>query len=118
MIKGFVSIYEEPLVPITLLLPYKKIFDAVIDTGFNGYLSIPMRLVNKSKWEFLGFEEYEIATGEKVNQRVYLGEVIFGEVKQIIYAVTSRSNDILIGTKIFKDKILRIDFKKKKVEIN
>ncbi len=42
IIRGFVNKEDEPVVPITLLLQKgPRRFQAVLDTGFNGYLSVP-----------------------------------------------------------------------------
>lgn len=118
MITGIVNENDEPAVSISLILKGKPSdFVAVIDTGFNGYLSVSQKLVNKSSWYFLGYEEYEIATGEKVTQKVYLGEIIFDGKKTNSYILTSKSEDILIGTKLLKNKILTIDFRLRKLRI-
>lgn len=118
MIRGFVDENDEPLVPITLLLKNRpKRFRAVLDTGFNGYLSVPESVVRRSEWTFVGYEEYEIATGDRVRERVYLGEVIFDRQRLTTHVVTSRAEDVLIGTKLLSDKTLHIDFRKRAVWI-
>ncbi len=119
MLKGFVNQYDEPIVPIELVLRSKpQSFQAIIDTGFNGYLNVPKNLVHGSTWYFAGIEEYEIATGERVKQQVYIGNVLFDQQLLQLYIVTSNSNDILIGTKLLKSKILEISFRSKKVIIH
>lgn len=118
MLRGIVNQDDEPIVNITLIFKNRRHkLPAVIDTGFNGYLSVPQHIANKSKWYFAGFEEYEIATGELVTQRVYLGDVIFDKFRQTTYIVTSNSKDILIGTKLLRNKLLRINFKSKYLTI-
>ena len=118
MIRGFVNENDEPLVPITLLLKNRpRRFQAVLDTGFNGYLSVPETVVQRSGWDFVGYEEYEIATGDRVRERVYLGEVIFDRQRLTTHVVTSRAEDILIGTRLLLDKALHLDFKKRTVRI-
>ena len=118
MIRGFVNDNDEPILPITLILkrnPQK--FKAVLDTGFNGYLSVPQTLVRESDWYFAGYEEYEIATGERVREQVYLCRIIFDRAPLESHAVASSANDILIGTKLLSNKILLVDFKKRTVRI-
>ena len=118
MIRGFFDENDEPLVPTALLLKNKPVhFKAVLDTGFNDYLSVPESVVQRSGWCFAGYEEYEIATGDRVREGVYLGEVIFDRQRLITHAVTSRAEDILIGTRLLSDKTLRMDFKKRTVWI-
>lgn len=118
MICGFVNENDEPLVPITLLLKNKpKRFKAVLDTGFNGYLSVPEAVVRGSGWTFVGYEEYEIATGDRVRERVYLGDVFFDRRRFTTHVVTSRAEDVLIGTRLLSSKTLHIDFNKRTVWI-
>lgn len=113
MIRGFVNENDEPLVPITLLLKNRpRHFQAVLDTGFNGYLSVPGSIVQRSGWYFAGYEECEIATGDRVRERVYLGEVLFDRRWFTTHIVTSRAEDILIGTRLLSDKTLHLDFKR------
>jgi clan AA aspartic protease len=118
MIRGFVNENDEPLVPIALLLKNKpRRFQAVLDTGFNGYLSVPEAIVRRSGWYFAGYEEYEIATGDRVRERVYLGEVVFDRRRFTTHVVTSRAEDILMGTRLLSDRTLHIDFKRRLVWI-
>ena len=118
MTRGFVNENDEPLVPITLLLKNKpRRFQAVLDTGFNGYLSAPESVIQRSGWYFVGYEEYEIATGDRVRQRVYLGDIIFDRQRITTHVVTSRAADVLIGTRLLSAKTPHIDFKKRTVRI-
>lgn len=118
MIRGHVNRLSEPVVPLKLLLQSKlRLFHGVIDTGFNGYLSVPENLIKSDKhWNFIGFEDYEIATGSIVRQKIYLGHIAFIK-PQLVYAVTSNSKDILIGTKLLQKTRLTINFATKKIVI-
>ena len=116
MILGKVNPQEEPEIPVTLIFNGKRRREkAILDTGFNGYLSIPSSLVKG--WYFFGYEKYEIATGDIVEEKVYLGKIFWNNKEQDVYAVTSHSQDILIGTKLLRRNRLTIDFPKKKVWI-
>lgn len=118
MIRGYVNKYYEPVVKISLKLKKKTTdFNTVIDTGFNGYLSAPASLIKKTEWLYLGTEEYELASGEFITTNVFLGEVYFDGKYLKVYVLASESNDILIGTKLLKNKFLGINFKNNIVEI-
>ena len=70
MLKGRVNRYGEPVISIQLILRNRPVsLTAVIDTGFNGYLSVPRRLLVGSKWLAIGTEKFEIATGALVEQK-------------------------------------------------
>ncbi len=86
-------------------------FPAVIDTGFNGYLSVPKRLLSHSRWQAIGTEKFEIATGAIVEQDIFLGEIVFDGQRSPAYVVATQAQDILIGTKLFKNKLLSINFR-------
>jgi clan AA aspartic protease len=90
---------------------------AVIDTGFNGYLSVPKPVIQQSDWEWLGFEDYELASGAIVRERVYRGHVIFDRRRLEVYVVATDAADILIGTKLLQGKRLLIDFGRGEVRI-
>ena len=116
MLKGRVNRHGEPVVAISLILRKRPArFSAVIDTGFNGYLSVPRRVLAHSKWQLIGTERYEIATGALVEQEVYLGEISFDGDRAMVYAVATNAQDVLIGTKLLRVKVLTIDFPTKRV---
>lgn len=118
MIKGRVTPAGDPLVPIALDLgSHQKTFQAIVDTGFNGYLSVPESLARKGGWYFFGTEDYELATGDVVRQRIYVGKIVFDGRLAQVYAVTSHAMDILIGTKLLRHKDLWISFRKRNVRI-
>jgi predicted aspartyl protease len=82
MLTGHVNRHGEPLVPISLILQARPAtYPGVIDTGFNGYLSVPKRLVRRSRWQAIGTERFEIATGALVEQEIYLGDIVFDGVR-------------------------------------
>lgn len=118
MLRGHVTRDGEPVVPIYLILRKRPTrFSAVIDTGFNGYLSVPRRLLSHSAWQAIGAEKFEIATGAIVEQAIYLGEAVFDGKRNPVYSVATEANDILIGTKLLHEKVLEIDFQTKRVMI-
>ena len=119
MITGFVNEFEEPIIKIAIVLgDQSKNLPAVIDTGFNGYLSVSADYVKNSDWLFIGYEEYELASGELVKAKTYLGDIIFDKKQKTIFILLSQSKDILVGTRLLRDKTLFIDFKDKRVIID
>ena len=119
MIEGIVNNFDEPIIKLDICLSNNnsKKVNAIIDTGFNGYISIPTTLIEASNWDFLGTEEYELANGDIVEEKVYLGKIVFDGDELQVFSLTNRTNDVLIGTKVLKNKILKINFKDLKVTI-
>ena len=113
MLKGRVNRYGEPVISIQLILRNRPAnFSAVIDTGFNGYLSVPRRLLVGSHRE-----KFELATGALVEQEIYLGEVLFDGHRGPVYSVATEAQDILIGTKMLRGKTLVVNFRTKHVTV-
>jgi|SRR5215467_16226727 len=118
MLKGQVNRREEPVVSIQLILRNRPAnLSAIIDTGFNGYLCVPKRLLTGSKWVAIGTEKFEIATGALVEQEIFLGEVIFDGHRGPVYSVSTQAQDILIGTKMLRGKTLVVNFRNKQVTL-
>jgi clan AA aspartic protease len=118
MLKGRVNRHGEPVISIQLILRNRPAnLAAVIDTGFNGYLSVPRRLVVRSKWLAIGTAKFEIATGALVEQEIYLGEIIFDRQRGPIYSVATEAKDILIGTKMLRGKTLVVNFRTEQVTV-
>lgn len=118
MLEGRVNRHGEPIVAIQLLLRARpSTFPAVIDTGFNGYLSVPQRLLSQSRWQPIGTEKFEIATGAIVEQEIFLGEIVFDGQQSPAYVVATQAQDILIGTKLLKRKALSINFRTTRVVV-
>lgn len=58
MIAGFVNVEFEPIIPLLLRCADGKVFtqDAIVDTGFNGWLSLPPDVISELslKWKRRG----------------------------------------------------------------
>ena len=118
MIIGFVNESDEPVIEVKLDLgKEKRAVNAVIDTGFNGYISVPKKLIDESDWDFLGIEEYELASGELMRERVFLGRIEIGTEKLAVFILSSNSSDILVGTKLLRNRLLTINFADKTLKI-
>ena len=118
MLDGRVNRHGEPIVAIQLVLRTRpSTFPAVIDTGFNGYLSVPKRLLRQSRWQMIGTEKFEIATGAIVEQEIFLGEIVFDGQRSPAYVVATNAQDILIGTKLLRHKLLSVNFRTARVVV-
>jgi clan AA aspartic protease len=58
MITGFINVEFEPIIPLSIRRTDGKVFtqDAIVDTGFNGWLSLPPDLITELnlKWKRRG----------------------------------------------------------------
>src|SRR6266704_6406860 len=113
MPKGIVNSRSEPVVRISLLSSTNRSqsHSAVVDTGFNGTLSLPESLIQRLGWRWIGHESYEIATGDVVREKVFVGRVRWMRQIQEVDVVASHAKDILIGTRLLEGCRLVIDFR-------
>src|SRR6266704_3967830 len=120
MLKGFVNARREPVIRIALLSSRNRSqsFPAVIDTGFNGTLSLPETLMRRLGWRWIGHESYEIATGDVVREKVFVGRIRWMRQIQEVDIVASHAKDILIGTRLLEGRRLMLDFCKRHVWIS
>lgn len=118
MLKGHITFEDDAIVKIVLILKDTHIQkDAVVDTGFNGYISIPKDVMSQSNWYEFGQESYELATGEIVQEPVFIREVIFDRKKRTVLALQTKGSDILIGTKLLSGRLCEFDYGSKIMRI-
>jgi clan AA aspartic protease len=120
MIQGRVNPRGEPVVHISLISSTNRSrsYTAVIDTGFNGTLSLSESLIRRLGWRWIGHESYEIATGDVVREKVFVGLVRWMQRIREVDVVASHARDILIGTRLLQGNRLFIDFLKCRVRIS
>jgi len=99
MIKGFFK-YGFPM--IELVIEDKKI-ELLLDTGFNGYLMLPKKMINKMNLEMMGLSDYTTASGEGKKTEIYKAKSkLFNE--EIEISVLSTDGDFsLAGMELFHD---------------
>lgn len=112
MIRGKISDQGLPIIDIPLR---GSRWDAIIDTGFNGDLELPAALSLSLSMTYLGSVDVQLGGGQSIEEEIYLidfpfdGEIVAAEVT---FSVT---DEILIGTQMFRSFRLEIDFVAKTV---
>src|SRR5277367_1589451 len=95
----------------------KMILDAVIDTGFDGFLCIPVDDAVALGLVLAGHAMIELADGTEKQEYFFKGSVtFFGKTRSARIYLTI-SEDALIGTRLFAGCRLVIDFPKNEVEV-
>lgn len=116
--KGVVDKYSRAMLEIVLSGMRKEITTlAVIDTGFEGDICLPVGLAIQLGLELYDEVEMKLADGSIKSALVFKGVVMLGEEQKTAEIILTESQDVLIGTGLFKDKRLTIDFTSKVVEI-
>lgn len=84
-------------------------FDAVIDTGFTGGVSMPVSLALPLGLILFSTATFTLADGSKENAFLCFGTACIGERQEPLVFSLSQGNDILLGTEFlmaFKAKFL------------
>ena len=115
---GYVNGLGQPRVRVTIIGDREKIeVDAIIDTGFDGDICIPVQLAVRLGLELRSVTWVELANGEKKRELVFTGSTIFGNAKRDVDIILTESKEVLIGTNMLSGHILEINFTDKSVKI-
>ena len=110
MIAGTVTSDLEPILHLELLgaagqkLPCR----AVIDTGYNGYLTLPKNVILSLGFTWLGFEKGTLADGKVELFEVYSGKLIWHGQPRTIEVDASDSMPLL-GMRLLHGHELRLE---------
>ncbi len=88
MIKGKVSGNQRPLIAVEILDSEDRLqsVEAILDTGFTGYLTLPQESIRQLGLRSVGQRTFELANGDLFDFQVYLGSVSWHD----------RPNDVLV----------------------
>ena len=92
--------------------------DAILDTGFNGELSLPVELKEKCKLEFVSVKPYELANGDIVEEDVYLAELIINDKILVVETTLTKSEIALIGMELIRNRIAVFNLKDNTVKVD
>ena len=87
MITGQVTVNREAVIELEIVSSnkIKEEVEAVIDTGFNGYLTLPNDLVNRLNLQLAGNRRATLGDGNTVVLDVYLAKVIWhGQEREVL----------------------------------
>ena len=93
-----------------------KIFlPAILDTGFNGELALPVRFKSLCSLSPLGIKSFELANGHIVQEEVVVATLLAGRKKIPVEAILTRSETALIGMELIRNRIATFNLKKNRV---
>ena len=93
----------------------KVTIEALIDTGFSGYLCLPLETAKDLGLELTGEEKYELANGQWITQFNFRGYVVFLGKRMDVEIVVGTSEMPQVGVMLLADCRLTIDFAANKV---
>ncbi len=83
---------------------------AIVDTGFDGDLCLPIRLAVQLGLELVGEQLIELADGMQRHELVFAGSVLFLEEAREVEIMLTKSEDALVGTNLLNHYPLAIEF--------
>ena len=89
MIAGRVTADREAVIELPLVGPAQdtRQIQVVIDTGYNGYLTLPGHLITALQLPSAGYRRAALADGSSVILNVYLGNVVWhGRQQEVVVA--------------------------------
>lgn len=90
---------------------------AIVDTGFDGDLCLPIEVAVPLGLELVGREPIELADGTQKNELLFAAQVeCLGETREVT-AFLTESDDPLIGTNLLSDCRLTVDFTTERVTL-
>ena len=106
-----------PMVDVQVAGTRKRIrIRAILDTGFEGQVCLPIELAVPLGLELSGRMQYQLADGSLKRDLLFKGNAFFlGKKRRAVISLTE--GDALVGTELLSDCRLLIDFPKEKVRL-
>ena len=119
MIQGTIRSTGTPMLPLKVLGHDNEVMvEGILDTGFDGFLSVSIPLAVSLRLELMDVTTSELADGTVVeDDLVFAGRAEWdGDVK-IVPVLLTRSDEILIGTGFLKGYRVELDYDANTVRI-
>ena len=110
--EGYIDEYGHPKVPVMV---DGLSMDAVVDTGFDGDLCLPIQVAIQLGLKLCDTMEVELADGTRKRELVFTGHVKLGNKTKEVGIMLTESEETLLGTQMCS--YLEIDFEGKRVRV-
>jgi clan AA aspartic protease len=119
MIKGYFDNENHPRLKLEVSGSDAKIkIPALIDTGFDGSLSLPISIAIQLGLKLVNTTIVGYADGSSKQELIFQGKVKIGKDKEKHTPIFVASTDeALVGTQLLKDYILEINFARQKITL-
>ena len=117
--EAFFDEQRHPMVKLAVAGSKKRrLITAILDTGFDGFLSIPITVAVTLGLELSDIVQVQYADGRVSNELVFNANIeIDGKLKEVKATLTG-SVEALAGTLLFSDKKVTLDFSHKSIRIS
>ncbi len=109
MMQGYVNQAYEAVIPVVIKYGSKlKSVNAVIDTGFTGFLSLPSSIISELELPWSYRDRATLGDGSETLFDVYDANIIWdGQFREI--EINSANTDPLLGMKMLRGYRLQVD---------
>ncbi len=110
MITGKVTINREAVIELEVASPaqQRRRIQAVIDTGYNGYITLPSHLITALQLPFVGHRRGTLADGSVVLLDVFLATVVWhGRREEVVVSQTDGAP--LLGMSLLRGSRMTMD---------
>ena len=113
MIQGKINQTGSPIIRITVRGSKDEVtVDGILDTGFNGFICLPIVVAVPLGLELIDVADSELADGTIVqDELVFAGKALWGSEFMDVEILLTKSTDTLIGTAILKNSDVRLNFR-------
>jgi len=114
----FFDAKRHPRVKLTVLGARKSsLLEALLDTGFDGYLSLPINIAVTLGIELSAIIPVEYADGRRKQELVFSVGVNLDGKKEMVPTTLTFGAEALVGTSLLADYELRLNFPKQKIKL-
>jgi clan AA aspartic protease len=107
-IDGFVNARNEPVLELDVGSLSTQV---LVDTGFDGGLILPSHIANQLDLTYVGLEEFNSVSGERIVAKAYSIEIDWlGKRVRVSVVVSPKINEALLGSHMLRDCRLTIDY--------
>lgn len=113
MTNGQLVSHRFPFIQITLRVQREETVEALLDTGFDGHVVVPLRLVSNGQAN--GHLRWTLADGSTVLAPYYLGTIQVGSMGPFPAVITALGDEPLIGREIASHFTITLDHSRRVV---
>ncbi len=117
-LKGYITQDLEPVLNDLFILgeTKKKIsLPAILDTGFNGELALPVHLKQSCQLIPLGVKSFELANGHIVEQETFLATLLINKKQIPIETTLTHSAIALVGMELIRNHVATFNLKTNRI---
>ncbi len=118
MIQGYFDASGHPKIKIVVGgIRMQVEIEALIDTGFDGKVSIPSIIATQLGLELISLEWVELADGSIISSLIFKGQATLGGQTLEVEMMLTDADEALIGTGLLASYRLEIDFVNRTIKI-